>query len=138
MTSLLVAGASGASGIAWAPPAIMPKTKAVAISLFIKRLPICLAGYCHQLPANAMPARTSPIAWSIRPNAFSRWPPLLGVAAASSPRADRVADAHAGGDRGPEQRLAGEGCRHLLVSSEVFQHWRFRLRNAAAPAAAAA
>src|SRR4029079_8748129 len=34
-------------------------------------------------------------------------------------RADGVADAHAGGDRGPEQRLAGEGCRHLLVSSEV-------------------
>src|SRR5450432_3005357 len=42
----------------------------------------------RQPPANAMPARTSPIAWSIRPMARSRWPPLFGVAACSSPRAD--------------------------------------------------
>ena len=44
MTSLLVAGASGAIGMALAAPAIMPKTKAVVISLFMKSLSICSAG----------------------------------------------------------------------------------------------
>ena len=44
MRSLLVAGASGAIGIALAAPTIMPKTKAVVINLFMKSFPICSAG----------------------------------------------------------------------------------------------
>src|SRR6185369_301458 len=136
MTSLLVAGAAGATGIAWAAPAIMAKTKAVIISLFMKSLPICsagclpsAAGECH---AGADLAdrlvdqlqRLFAVAALVRRrgNEFSAG--RLQQADAGGHvrlRADGVADAHAGGDRGPEQRLAGEGCRHLLVSSEVFR-----------------
>src|SRR6185369_8872489 len=153
MTSLLVAGAAGATGIAWAAPAIMAKTKAVIISLFMKSLPICsagclpsAAGECH---AGADLAdrlvdqlqRFFAVAALVRRRGGELSAGRLQQAEAGGHvrlRADGVADAHAGGDRGPEQRLAGEGCRHLLVSSEVSQHWPIRLWNAVAPGGAAA
>src|SRR3954453_12688931 len=148
MTSLLVAGASGASGIAFAPAAIMPKMKTVAISLFIKtsldRISRILPSAAGKRDAGADFAdrlvdqahRLFAVAALVRRRGGEFAAGRLQQAEAGGHvrvRADGVADAHAGGDRGPEQRLAGEGCRHLLVSSEVFQHWPFRLRNAAAP-----
>src|SRR3989442_6733444 len=141
MTSPLVAGAGGSMGNALETLAIMAKTKAVVISLFMKSLPIC------SRPSSAAGERDAGADLADRlidqlHRAFAV-AALVGRRGAKFSvgrlqqadagghmrlRADGVADAHAGGDRGPEQRLAGEGCRHLLVSSEVFN----RLRNAAA------
>src|SRR5258705_7030307 len=153
MMSVLGAGATGASGMAWAPPAIMPKTKAAAISLFIKPLPMCSAkrktSAAGERDAGAdfadrlidQPHRAFAMAALVRRRRAQFGARRLQQADAGGHvrlRADGVADAHAGGDRGAEQRLAGERCRHLLVSSEVFQRGPFRLRNAAAPSPAAA
>src|SRR5438105_15819494 len=136
MTSLLVAGAGGAGGIAWALPTIMPKMKAVAISLFMKPLPICLArrrpSAADKRDAGADLAdrlvdqlhRFFAVAALVGRRGGEFGAGRLQQADAGGHvrlRADGVADAHAGGDRDPEQRLAGEGCRHLLVSSEVFK-----------------
>src|SRR5438105_12231292 len=136
MTSLPVAGAGGAVGIAWAVPTIMPKTKTVAISLFMKSLPICSAGRrpsaAGERDAGADFAdrlvdqvhRAFAVAALVRRRGAEFGAGRLQQADAGGHvrlRADGVADAHAGGDRGAEQRLAGEGCRHLLVSSEVFK-----------------
>src|SRR6185503_6035192 len=135
-------------GIAWAPPPIMAKTKAGVISLFMKSLPICSAS---RPPSTAGERdagadltdrlvdqlhRLFAVAALVRRRRTEFGAGRLQQADAGGHvrlRADGVADPHAGGDRGPEQRLAGEGCRHLLVSSEVVQHWPFRSRNAAAP-----
>src|SRR2546430_17479900 len=135
MTSLLVAGASGASGIAWAPVTMMPKTKVISISLFIT-----LSRYAQwDMPSAADKRDASAdladrlidqlhrffaVAALVRRRGGEFGAGRLQQADAGGHvrlRADGVADAHAGGDRDPEQRLAGEGCRHLLVSSEVFK-----------------
>src|SRR6185312_7080479 len=148
MTSLLVEGASGANGMALAPVTMMPKTKAAAISLFIKTSPDMfsriLPSAAGERDAGADFAdrlvdqlqRFFAVAALVRRRGGEFGASRLQQADTGGHvrlRADGVADAHAGGDRGPEQRLAGEGCRHLLVSSEVVQHWPFRSRNAAAP-----
>src|SRR6267142_5518347 len=153
MMSVLGAGATGASGMAWAPPAIMPKTKAAAISLFIKPLPMCSAK-CKTSAAGERDAgadfadrlvdqahRAFAMAALVRRRRAEFGARRLQQADAGGHvrlRADGVADAHAGGDCGAEQRLAGERCRHLLVSSEVFQRRPFRLRRQPPAAAAAA
>ena len=77
MVSLCI-GWSGASGMAWAEPVIMVRTKAAAIIVRVIIENLRCFERIDQPPANAMPARTSDIAWSISPSARSRWPPLFG------------------------------------------------------------
>jgi hypothetical protein len=112
-----------------AVPIIMPKAKMVAVSLFMQALPIkpILPSAAGERDAGANLAdglvdqahRLLAVAALVRRRGGKLGAGRLQQADAGGHvrlRADGVADAHAGGDCGAEQRLADDRCRHLLVS----------------------